>query len=59
MLDGKRTIAYAEMPSHFTQGFWLDDNFQVSGWLSGSIWIPASKIIFIKKEIIEREDGYL
>ena len=51
MLDGDRTEIYAEMPSHFTQGFWLGADFKIAGWLLGEIWIPASQIIFIKKEL--------
>ena len=56
MLDGDRTEVVEMFPSAFTKGFWLNEDFQVTGWLSGSIWIPASQIIFIKKLIIEREE---
>ncbi|MCK4820317.1 hypothetical protein KA005_31425 [bacterium] len=55
MLDGDRTEVCDMFPTTFTKGFWLNADFKVTGWLSGSIWIPASQIIFIKKEKIKRE----
>ena len=56
MLDGDRSKVFAGNASTFIQGFWLDENFNIAIPGRGVWWIPASKIIFIKKEIIKREE---
>ena len=55
MMDGDRMEICGETAFEFQKGFWLNEDYKADGgWLTGTYWIPAHQIIFIKKEIIER-----
>ena len=56
-LDGTRAEVMGETPFEFQGGFWLDEDYKPSSWLSGTYWVPAHQIIYIRKYQIEREDS--